>query len=92
MESFLVIVDDNIDEDQQSFVIVAEMGPDVPDGVSCFQVTEGAAQCHGRQGATEIRIIDNDRKHNKDLCFESIYMLSVSHSTLCLVSLFFVQS
>ena len=45
IERFLVIVDDNIDEDQQSFVIVAEIGPDVPDGVSCFQTTE---QCHGR--------------------------------------------
>ena len=63
-----MIVDDNIDEDQQSFVIVAEIGPDVPDGVSCFQITEGAARCHGRQGATEIRIIDNDRKFKTQSC------------------------
>ena len=77
VESFLVIIDDNIDEDQQSFVIVAEIGQDVPDGVSCFQITEGAAQCHGRQGATEIRIIDNNRKYKADLHFPC--MLCVIH-------------
>ena len=58
-----MIIDDNIDEEQQSFVVVAEIGPDVPDGASCFQITEGATQCYGRKGATEIRIIDNDRKY-----------------------------
>ena len=69
---FLTIVDDNINEDEQSFVIVAEIGDDVPDkfangaktgfytlNISCFQL-EG--DCRGRRGATEIRIDDNDRK------------------------------
>ena len=56
------IVDDNIDEDEQSFAIVAEIGPDVPENISCFQLGVGLTQCHGRRGATEIRIIDNDRK------------------------------
>ena len=56
------VLDDNIDEDWQSFVVLAQLRSDVPDGVSCFQITEGAAQCHGRQGATDIRIIDNDGK------------------------------
>ena len=56
------IVDDNIDEDEQSFAIVAEIGPDVPENVSCFQLGVGSTRCHGRRGATEIRIIDNDRK------------------------------
>ena len=59
---FFTIVDDDIDEDEQSFVIVAAIGPDVPENVSCFQVWVGETQCHGRRGATQIRITDNDRK------------------------------
>ena len=62
IEQFFNISDDNIDEDEQSFAIVAEIGPDVPDGVSCFQTGEGESECHGRRGATEIRITDNDRE------------------------------
>ena len=71
---FFTIVDDNIDEDEQSFVIVAEIGDDVPDkfangaitgfdteNISCFQLGVVGRDCHGRRGATEIRI-DNDRK------------------------------
>ena len=56
------IVDDDIDEDEQSFAIVAEIGPDVPENVSCFQLGVGQRECFGRRGATEIRIDDNDRK------------------------------
>ena len=56
------IVDDDIDEDEQSFAVVAEIGPDVPDYVSCFQLGVGQTECFGRRGATEIRISDNDRK------------------------------
>ena len=41
IEQFFNISDDNIDEDEQIFAIVAEIGPDVPDGVSCFQTGEG---------------------------------------------------
>ena len=59
---FFTIVDDDIDEDQQSFAIVAEIGPDVPENVSCFQPAYGYTECFGRRGATEIRIDDNDRK------------------------------
>ena len=59
---FFSVVDDNIDEYEQSFAIVAEIGPDVPDGVSCFQIAEGETECFGRRGATEIGITDNDRK------------------------------
>ena len=62
IEQFFNISDDNIDEDEQSFAIVAEIGPDVPDGVSCFQIAQGLRECHGRRGATEIRITDNDRE------------------------------
>ena len=62
IETFFNISDDNLDEDEQSFAIVAEIGRDVPDGVSCFQIAEGPTECHGRRGATEIRITDNDRE------------------------------
>ena len=58
--TFFTINDDNLDEYEQSFAIVAEIGPDVPDGVSCFQNAD--IECQGRRGATEIRITDNDRK------------------------------
>ena len=55
-------VDDDLDEDTQSFAVVAEIGQDVPEGISCFQTGIGESECHGRKGATEIRIVDNDRK------------------------------
>ena len=62
IQQLFTIVDDNIDEDQQSFAIVAEIGPDVLDGLSCFQIATGDTDCHGRRGAVEIKITDNDRK------------------------------
>ena len=62
IQQFFNVVDDNIDEDDQSFAIVAEIGPDVPDGVSCFQIAAGHTNCFGRRGAIQIRIRDNDRK------------------------------
>ena len=72
IEQFFDIVDDNIDEDRQSLAIVAEIGPDVPDGVSCFKIAEGETACFGRRGAIQIRIIDNDRKLNdRNLTFMS---------------------
>ncbi|CAI8022403.1 hypothetical protein GBAR_LOCUS13163 [Geodia barretti] len=46
--------------DEQSFAIVAEIGPDVPENISCFQIGVGSDVCFGRRGATEIRITDND--------------------------------
>ena len=60
--TFFTINDDDIDEYGESFAILAEIGSDVPDGVSCFQTHVGPEYCFGRQGATEIRIWDNDRK------------------------------
>ena len=73
IQQFFTIVDDNIDEDEQSFVIVAEIGPDVPDNVSCFQLGVGRTECFGQRGATEIRIINNDRKLFY-LCLMIIYL------------------
>ena len=68
---FFTVLDDDINEDEQNFAIVAEIGPDVPDGVVCFQTRVGETECHGRRGATEIRIRDNDCK----LCITLLYIL-----------------
>ena len=57
-------VEDEINEDDQSFVLVAVIS-DVPDSHSvCFQTGPNCPQdqCYGRIGATEIQILDNDRK------------------------------
>ena len=62
IQQFLNVVDDNIDEDRQSFAIVAEIGPDVPDGISCFKIAEEETDCFGRLGSIHIKILDNDRK------------------------------
>lgn len=60
-EIFMVI-DDDINEIEKSFAVVAAIGADVPDEVTCFLQFYGERVCLGRQGATEIRITDNDRK------------------------------
>ena len=57
---FFSIVDDNVNEVEQRFAVVAEIGADVPDNVSCFQIGLGFRGCYGRLGATEIIIADND--------------------------------
>ena len=62
IREFFIIEDDDVDEDMQSFAIVAEIGEDVAENISCFQLGVGSAECFGRQGATEIRITDNDRR------------------------------
>ena len=54
--------DDDIDEIEQSFALVAEIGGDVPDSFACFQRHVGDTECLGRTGATEIKIMDNDGK------------------------------
>ena len=71
LPEFYSIVDDEINEVEQSFALVAMIGLDVTatcdvEGVisecSCFQTAVGVTECSGRSGATEIRITDNDRK------------------------------
>ena len=65
LPDFFQVVDDEIDEIEQNFAILAELGPDVtevPFNFSCFQLQAGEIECFGRRGATEIRITDNDRK------------------------------
>ena len=57
------VIDDNINEIEQIFAVVAEVGADVPDGISFFQTKIlGEIICHGRSGATQIIIEDNDCK------------------------------
>ena len=56
------VADDDINEIDQSFALVAELGPEVPDDLACFQIRAGDTECFGtgRLGATEIKITDND--------------------------------
>ena len=54
------IIDDDINEIDQRFALVAQLGRDVPDRFACFQEQIGDTECFGRTGATEIRIADND--------------------------------
>ena len=54
LPDFFQVIDDDIDEVEQSFAIVAELGPDVPDtpfNFSCFQLLAGERDCLGRHGA-----------------------------------------
>ena len=54
------VIDDDIDEIEQSFALVVEIGDDVPENFTCFQRQVGDSKCFGRRGATEIKIVDND--------------------------------
>ena len=58
--TFFTINDDNIDENEESFVIFAEI-LDIPENITCFLSPFGIIPC-SRLGATEIIIADNDRK------------------------------
>ena len=55
-----MVIDDDVNEIQQSFALVAVLGDDVPDDFACFQRQVGDTECFGRTGATEIAIGDND--------------------------------
>ena len=53
-----MVIDDDVNELEQSFALVAVLGDDVPDSFTCFQRQVGLCLCFGRTGATEIRIKD----------------------------------
>ena len=55
-----MVIDDDVNEIEQSFALVAVLGDDVPDNFACFQRQVGDTECFGRTGATEIKIVDND--------------------------------
>ena len=56
---FFRVIDDNLNEMDQIFVLSVEAGADVPVGSGCFLL---GSQCSRRQGAMRIIIRDNDRK------------------------------
>ena len=59
--------------------MVAEIGQDVPDNVSCFQIVDGQEGCTTeRHGATRIRITDIDRKMMVKVAILIIVVLSAA--------------
>ena len=62
LPQFYSAINDNIDEDEQSFALQVEIGSDIPSSTSCFMLGQDTADCVGRRGATKINIRDNDRK------------------------------
>ena len=81
------IIDDEIDEFDQSFILVAEIGSDVPDSFVCFQRQAiGDTGCRGRAGATEIRIVDDDGKcfcQQRNIIILHYNTLFICHVLLC---------
>ena len=79
MPRFFTIEDDNVNENEESFTIVAEIGPDVPDNIVCFR-SPVSIDWYRRGGAT-IRIFDNDRKFHFFICtcFDLYILLGVIH-------------
>ena len=57
------VEDDDVNEREQDFALIGELGDDVTDRFACFQRRDGDERgcAAGRTGATTIRIIDNDR-------------------------------
>ena len=75
------VIDDEIDEFEQRFILVAEIGSDVPDSFVCFQrQATGDTGCMGRAGATEIKIVDNDGEY-----LNNRTSLLLHFSLLCIV-------
>ena len=56
-------IDDNVNEMEQNFALIGELGDDVRDGFAFFQRRIGEEQgcVAGKTGATVIQITDNDR-------------------------------
>ena len=41
LDMFFSIIDDDLDEDEEIFGVVAEIGPDVPNEITCFRDAVG---------------------------------------------------
>ena len=54
------VIDDTINEEDEKFYVIVEVGSDTPDGGVCFKRGAGDTNCHGRLGASQIEIRDND--------------------------------
>ena len=81
--NFTTIEDDGINEFKQSFILVAEIGDEVPDHFVCFQRL--FIVCRGRVGATEIRIVDNDGEYfcqQQDIIISLQFLSAMYCSTL----------
>ena len=57
---FLSIVDDEVNEAEEGFALVAVIGDDVPENIACFEMHFSSFECTGRNGAAGIWISDND--------------------------------
>ena len=74
------VIDDDINEVVQSFVLVGEIGADVPESFTCFQ-REGETGCNvnmeetARFGATRIQINDNDGRLDLHVIHLQFYLL-----------------
>ena len=86
-----MVIDDDVNEIEQSFALVAEIGDDVPDRFACFQRQVGNTECFGRTGATEIKIVDNDGMSITkfiDIIYEQKVLpqryIAFNNNTLCL--------
>ena len=57
------VVNDTVNEIEQVYALIGELGADVTERFTCFQRRDGDERgcAAGRTGATAIRIIDNDR-------------------------------
>ena len=62
LTNILNIYDDDINEEDQIFVLAVELGPDISVGMGCFLLHRDSSECVGQLGATRIVIQDNDRE------------------------------
>ena len=62
LDSSFQIIDDSVNENMESFVLVAEV--ELPDNETvCFKRSVSDTMCHGRVGATQINVIDSDGEY-----------------------------
>lgn len=85
LPKFFQAIDDDIHELEQNFALVAEIGEDTYKDYICFKTQTG--RCLQRKGATNIRIIDNDRKFviviiPESHCTFLLYFIVVNSSRL----------
>lgn len=58
LTNILNVYDDDINEEDQIFVLAVELGP----GMGCFLLHRDSSECVGQLGAIRIVIQDNDRE------------------------------
>ena len=78
--NFTTIIDDEIDEFEQSFILVAEIGSEVPDSFVCFQRQAVGTGCMGREQVQQ--------KLELGIMMVSIWTSSIYFILVCYVSLY----